>query len=281
MAYAKAKPMKAMMEKLRPNDRVSFLYVGGTKPEDADRWMFFVSGIRAWEADMETFGLCTLTFSVPALYAEEHPTAFQALFVNFAKAVNAIHGHAGFAFTLSQPREDANEGTEAFKASHMNGIDVGNPVIIGHRVKCGIRDHIKTVGWVTAVNYKLLEKVGGIGVLRSELSVNWFAKYDYGNGVVIQAGPKPEAASVEVNPRPAIYVLPNMALKDIRVAEILSIHSGSQHGEPRLYGLVAEKWLTRFDVPEDKLQAYKTKLLSEPKLTKDTMLRNPLWMSGE
>jgi hypothetical protein len=79
-------------------------------------------------------------------------------------------------------------------------------------------------------------------------------------------------AAVELDAKPAIYVLPNQALKKIRIAKIESLHYGSQDGEPRLAGAPAERWLTRFDVPEDELLAYKAKLLKEPKLTAETTL---------
>lgn len=275
-AYAKAKPLKVMMGALKPNDVVSFGYIGGQKSEDASPWMFHVLGLREWQAKMGTWGLATLTFSFPPLFVEENPTTFQKLFLEFAKTLKAVHGFGGFAFNLSLVRPEPNESTEAFMAEKMNGIDVGDPVIIGGRSKYGILDHIKTVGWLTAINHKMVEKVGGLTTLRSELPMSWFAKYDYGNGIVIQSGPKPEVVPVHIDPLPSFYVLPNMALKDIRMTEIGTFHYGSKDGEPRLVGWAADQWLKRFDIPEEKLPAYKTKLLEEPKLTKATTLRDQL-----
>jgi hypothetical protein len=271
-AYPKAKSMRVMMEKLKPNDLVSYAYSGGEKPEDASPWMFYVSGLREWQAKMGTWGLATLTFSFPPLFVEENPTVFQKLFVEFAKALKAVHGFGGFAFNLSLVRREPNEPTEAFMATKMNCIDVGNPIIMGGRKKYGILDHIKTVGWLTAINHEMVEKVGGLTTLRSELPMSWFAKYDYGNGLVIQAGPKPDIAAIEVDPLPAIYVLLNMALKDIRMTESGGFHYGSKDGEPRLDGWAADEWLKRFDIEDGDLLAYKTKLLDEPKLTKATTL---------
>ena len=276
LAYAKAKPMRAMMEKMKPNDVVSFGYVGGEKSEDASPWTFHLLGLREWEAKMGTWGLATLTFSLPPLYVEEHPTIFQELFLEFARELKAVHGFGGFAFNLSLVRRAPNEATEAFMSTKMNGIDVGNPVSVGSDVKYGILDHIKTVGWLTAINHEMVEKVGGLSTLHSELPLSWFAKYDYGNGMVIQAGPKPEIVPIEIDPRPAIYVLPNMALKDIRMTDTGGFHYGSKDGEPRLVGWAAEQWLKRFDIPEEELLTYKAKLLNEPKLTKETTLPNPL-----
>lgn len=110
---------------------------------------------------MGTWGLSTLTFSVPPALVEIQPTAFQEIFVEFADLLDAVHGHAGYAFNLSLTRRERNESTEAFMASKMNGIDAGNPIIVGGRVKYGIVDHIKTVGWLTALNKDLVAKLGG------------------------------------------------------------------------------------------------------------------------
>lgn len=275
-AYAKAPAMRKMMDKMQPNDLASFAYSSGVKPEDAGQWMFYVSGVRAWQVKAGHYGLGTLTFSFPPLFVEENPTIFQKLFVDFARTLKAVHGFGGLAFNLSLVRTEANEPTEAYLAEKLNGIDAGDPVLMGTRKKYDIKDHIKTIGWLTAINYEMAEKVGGLARLRSELPMNWFAKYDYGNGIVIQAGPKPEMAIVAEDPRPAIYVLPNIALKDIRLATIGSLHYPSTDGEPRLAGWSADQWLKRFDIEDDDLLAYKNKLLGEPKLTKEATLPDQL-----
>lgn len=132
------------------------------------------------------------------------------------------------------------------------------------------------VAWLTAINNKMREKVGGLTALRSALPAEWFAKYDYGACLVIRAGLVPEIASVDLDPMPAVYVLPAMALKEIRLVDNDDLHYCSKDGEPRLTGLAATRWLRRIEVPEDVLMRYRTKLLGEPKLTKDTTLPNHL-----
>lgn len=274
--YAKAPTMRAMVKKMGAQDQVSFAYVGGEKPHDASPWMFFASGMREWEAKLGWNGLDSLRFSVPKEIVEQNPTLFQELFVDFARLLKAEHGHAGFALNLSLPRSEPNEPTEAFMVSKMAGLDAGGSVMIGSWHDKGIDDHIFGIGWLTAISKAMLDKVGGLSRLRSELPANWFAKYDYGNGLVIQAGPEPEIAPVELDPKPSIYVLLAMALKDIRLADSDDLHYGSKDGEPRLVGLAAKQWMARFDVPEDELMRYKTKLLGEPKLTKETVLPDSL-----
>jgi hypothetical protein len=275
-AYAKAPKLRDMVSRLGEDDHIGFAYISGKKPEDASPWQFHLYGRRGWKAKMGTWGLSALDFNLPPLYVEENPLAFQKLFVSFARLLKAVHGHGGHALQLSMVRDEPNEPTEALMLEHAKGLDVGGAVRVSGRAKKGIVDHIKTIGWLTAINQDMVKKLGGMTTMYSELPMNWYAMYDYGAGVVIQAGPKPEIAPVAADPMPATYVLPNMLLKELRMAEIGDLHYGSKDGEPRLTGVAAEDWLKRFDIPEDQLMAYKAKLLDEPKLTKETTLPDRL-----
>jgi hypothetical protein len=275
-AYPKAKPLRDMIKRMDENDHVGFTYLGGKKPHDASPWMFWVSGLRGWEAKLGSRGLDSLEFSIPHALSEANPTLFQKLFCDLARWLKAEHGHGGYAFNLSAVREEPNESSEAVMVAKMAGLDAGKSGIISRRDRIGIADHIKTVGWLTAINHGMLDRVGGLSALRSALPSDWFAMYDYGKGIVIQSGPAPELAAVELDPKPSIYVLPNMVLRKIRVAEIGNLHAGSDDGEPRLSGAAAERWLTRFDIPDSELLAYKAKLLTEPRLTPETTLPGAL-----
>jgi hypothetical protein len=275
-AYKKAKPLRDMMKRLNENDHVGFAYIGGKKAHDASPWLFYVAGLRGWEAKQGNNGLDSLQFSVPRQFVTENPTAFQTMFLEFSRLLKAEHGHGGFAFNLSIVRKHANQSTEAVMVSKMAGLDAGSAVQVAGYAKTGITDHIKTVGWLTAINTSMVDAVGGMSTLRSELPRDWFAKYHYGSGIVIQAGPEPEVAPVELNAKPAIYVLPNMALRKIRIEEIESLHQGSVNGEPRLSGAAAERWLQRFDIPDSELLACQARLLTEPRLTQETTLPGAL-----
>lgn len=276
LVYSKAPPLRTMMTKMGPDDHLSFAYTGGEKAHDASPWRFFVSGLREWQAKLGWNGLDSLVFSVPKEVIEQNPTLFQRLFLDFAKLLRAEHGHAGFAFNLSIVRPLENEATEAVMVSKMAGLDAGRAGIIRSWHEEGIDDHLVNIGWLTAINESMVEKAGGLEALRSELPGSWFAKYSYGNGIVIQAGPEPEIATTELDPKPSIYVLQAMALRSVRMLTGSDLHQGSQDGEPKLTGLAATDWFMRFDVPEDELLRYKAKLLDEPKLTKATTLSETL-----
>ena len=265
--YPKAKPMRNMMAGLDEDHFVSFHYISGEQPADAGDWEFQVQGQPGWRAKMGTWGLSALRFSLPLLYVEDHPTAFQAMFVNFARRLKAAHGYGGYSLILSAIRDKENQPFEAYLAEKLNGFDVGSTVSAAAAAQKGI----KTVSWLTALSYEMIEKIGSISTIRSELPMSWFALYDYGAGLVIQAGPKPEAAPVDSDPKPARLVLPNMLFEPLRTREA-RIHIASSHGEPRIVGWAAEQWLKRFDIAEGELMSYKAKLLYEPKLTKETTL---------
>ncbi len=275
-AYTKAPAFRSMAMKMHDDDHFGFAYVGGEKPHDASPWVFSTFGHRAWQARMGSWGPDSLIFSMPREMVDSHPTLFQKLFVEFCRLLKVEHGHGGFALNLSLVRKEPNQPTEAIMVSKMAGLDAGSGHLIGGLPDRDIEHRLVNVGWLTAINHTMIEKVGGIDALRSELPASWFAKYGYGNGVVIQAGPEPEIAPVELDPKPAIYVLPAMALKKVRLIADLSLHYGSKDGEPRLTGLAARAWLTRFDIPEEDLMLYKAKLLREPKLTKETTLPETL-----
>jgi hypothetical protein len=260
MVISKAKPLKAMLARMDEDDPLSFYYASGKEAHDAGPWEFHVVGVPAWQVKMGDWGLCGLRFSVPLLFVEEKPEAFVRLFVSCARHLRAAHGYAGYGLVLSALRYLDNQAFEAFLASKLRGFDAGSLVPGAVNAHKGI----KTVGWLTAINRHYLEKIGGESTVRSELPMDWFRIFDYGEGIVIQAGAKPDAAPVDEAP-PARMVLPNMLLLPIRTPTVRLQYASSER-EPRLIGAAAEQWLKRFDVPLDQMMGYKAKLLDEPNL---------------
>ncbi|EPN25324.1 hypothetical protein A247_16864, partial [Pseudomonas syringae pv. actinidiae ICMP 19099] len=126
-AYSKAPAMRTMMKRMHEDDLVSFTYISGKQAHDAGDWEFKVFGMRGWEAKMIVRGTSALRFSVPLLYVEEHPAAFQAMFVSFARRLKAIHGYGGHGLVLSAVRMSDNQPYEAFLAEKLHGLDVGHP----------------------------------------------------------------------------------------------------------------------------------------------------------
>ncbi|WP_179404094.1 type VI immunity family protein [Burkholderia guangdongensis] len=252
----------------------------GDTAADAGFWHFQVFGQQRWREERPHAGLNTLTFSTSLLYVAENPATFQKLFVDFARRLNAASGYAGYAVNLSLATTAANVPTEYQLAKQMIALDVGEPLLHAARLRNGI----KTVGWLTALNKELLEKAGGLDTLRNELPPDWFALYDLNSGVVIQAGRRPESGSPahddENGPPvpPASYVILNAALKSVRVPSVWQLQVGQTGSAAPYFATTSESddWLRRFDVPDQQLFEYKAKLLQMPVLDAEYTLPDRL-----
>ncbi|AKK63268.1 type VI immunity family protein [Xanthomonas oryzae pv. oryzicola] len=265
--FKRAKPLRDWLLKLDPDDSAIFGYTAGDKPEDASAYRFYSENLRGWK-EQRGWGLNALHFSVPLKFIADQPKAFQRLFVDFARRLNAEHGHGGYDFVLSLLGY-SDAPTEAYLSQKLRGADVGDPD--GRALMAGI----KTVSWLTAINHSMLQQLdGGTGLdaLRNELPSDWFAYYDYGTGTVIQAGPVPQIASVDDDPMPATYVLVNHLLKRFRSTTLKDFHGATLGGEPFLGVVGTAQWLRRFDIPDEDLMTYQAKLLNMPKLKPDTVL---------
>lgn len=261
LAYRDTKPLREMMDAMDEDDHLSFCYTSGKQSRDASAWLFDVFGKRGWEANMGD-DLSALEFSVPLLYQEQHPLKFLRLFLDFARRLAPEQGYAGHAYNLSPTSRDDNEPTEAFMAARMPGLDVGTAGLLANTPEFK-QIKIKTVSWLTILDQARLVLAGGLDSLRSQLPSSHFAFYEYGNGVVIQAGAYPYLGGDAEDPKPATYVLLNHVLKRIRYETVGSLHGGSHDGELRLVGWSADQWLKRLDVDESDVRAWRTKLLSD------------------
>ncbi|MGU7784456.1 type VI immunity family protein [Burkholderia sp. PU8-34] len=198
-----------------------------------------------------------------------------ATIVDFARRLDVYSGYAGYAVNLSLTERDENEPTEYWLSKRNVALDVGDPMISAMH----LRDKIKTVSWLTAIDKQMLEKIGGLATLRNELPPNWFALDDINGGVVIQAGPEPlpgdspDAEGKGQPLAPANYVVLNAALKDVRAETVARLQRGVWGSAP-CYDTIPESdaWLRRFDVEDVELLAYKSKLLNLPHLTPESAL---------
>lgn len=262
MPYIKAPKIRDLLSSLDEDEQLNLQYTSGAKREDAAPYSFYVSAEPGWTAK-KTGQLDVLQFALPFVDIIEQPKAFQALFVEFAGRLQALHGHGGFGFVLSPSEWNSNQPTEAFASEQARGVDVGAPSFSAAKLK---RNTFKTISWLTAINHDMVTEAGGLHTLRSELPPDWFAFYDYGTGIVIQAGNEPDLAATAIDAKPPQYVLPNAALKPLR-SSVFWLHlAASAAGEPRLTGLKGKEWIERFDVPDEELLDVKARLLDTPRL---------------
>ncbi|ABO55004.1 DUF3396 domain-containing protein [Burkholderia vietnamiensis] len=278
-AFKKAKPMQALAASLSPEDRFDFAYVGGKDATDASLYQFTITGLRQRQEKAGNRGLNALSFSMPLVDVQENPDAFVRLFFDAAKRLNAVHGHAGFAVNLSPTAVNENEPTEYWISRMMPGLDVGSPSDLATRQLSG---KIKTVDWLTAIDKALLDAVGGLSALRSELPPDWFAMGDYGAGIVIRAGLLPDSGASDAEDQPPIlppaYLVLDQALRAIRASSLDALQHGTVNGGAPTYNTAAStgEWLRRFEVSDDELLRAKAAVLDTPKLPAENAIPNPV-----
>lgn len=261
--YKDTKALADILKSYSQMKEFNLLYTSGKEKFAAGAWEFNVGGISKWQSEKGT-RQSTLTFSMPIDWVDNNSKLFIDLFIKCARRLKVNHGYAGYACIISRIRDGKNEPTEAFLSRKWWAMDVGNSFLEASNLINGI----KTVNWLTAINYEWFSKIREEEALNSELPMNWFIGYDYGDGVVIQAGNLPLSGSVEEDPLPAIYVLLNRILKPLRVERIGDLHRGNYGTEenPLIKGYRAEMWLKRFDIKDEQRLEYFEKLQSEPKL---------------
>ncbi|NUF62835.1 DUF3396 domain-containing protein [Acinetobacter bereziniae] len=262
-AFESVKPIRSIFKNYKPMHPITFLYTSGKEKFATGAWEFNIGGDSQWQAQKKNYQ-SSLTFSMPIEWVGENSKVFIDLFIKCAQRLKAKQGYAGYACLISRIRSDKNEPTEAFMARKAWAMDVGNPYLEANSLIEGI----KTVSWLTAINYEWFNSIKEEEALNSELPMNWFIGYDYGTGVVIQAGTLPLMGSVESDPLPAPYVLLNRVLKPLRVEKIGDLHRGNYSTDeiPLIKGYLANHWLARFDIEDDQKLEYFAKLQDEPKL---------------
>lgn len=262
--YKKVKPIRDIFKNYSQMKAFNLLYVSGKEKFATGAWEFNIGGASKWQTVNGSYQ-SILTYSMPIAWVEAHPKEFIDLFIKCANRLKVNHGYAGYACIISRIRSDKNEPTEAFLSRKMWAMDVGNPFLSADFLLSGI----KTVSWLTAVNREWFNKIQKEEALNSELPMSWFIGYDYGTGVVIQAGALPLSGSVEEDPLPAPYVLLNRVLKPLRVEKIGSLHRGNYGSKenPLIVDYRAEAWMKRFDIKDEEKLNYFGKLQQEPKLS--------------
>ncbi|WP_051980783.1 DUF3396 domain-containing protein [Burkholderia sp. 9120] len=232
---------------------------------------FTAFALSDWKAERNR-GLDAITFTVPRAFLVHRPARFQAMFNAFAEALPTVHGHAGFAVNVPPMGRRPNEASEYFYARRFGpGIDVGDPMRSNVRK---LFTKIKTVDWLTALNAELVREVGGASSLA--LPPDWYISQPLGNGgLLIQAGAAPETGISDGPGKPvlppAAYVILNNALHPIVVDTLDTLQDGTLDSTAPLLSTAVstERWLRRFAVPDDQINAWWVELHKTPKVTDD------------
>ncbi|WP_144108117.1 type VI immunity family protein [Paraburkholderia sp. BCC1886] len=265
-----APTLSSLAKSVGDNEGFDAIYVGGDTAREASFYEFKTFCLERFQAELGTRGLDVLEFSLPFPFVRSNPEPSVKLFHDSAAALDAVHGHAGLAVNLSPTGRTENESSEYFMAQQLGpGLDVGDPIAMKVRK---LTDRIKTTDWLTLINGEMVNRVGQIATLQSELPKAWFSLEPCAQGLLIRAGVAPQAGvprgdGQPVAPPPA-YIVLNSALREILTNSVSSLQRGTVNGDAPVYNTTpsSDAWLRRFDVsPDDLLQA-KAAILDTPKL---------------
>lgn len=168
---------------------------------------------------------------------------FRDLVLDWCTHLQPESGYAGLGFIQSVDWDERLRTIRQVSvlARRFPGLEVDNPEIVGNHVK----GRIKGVNWLTVVSDRLLDSVGGRAGVRSCLDAESFPVFDYGGGLVIQAGPSPQIGDCNRLNRLDAYRSVAGLLRPLRLHfpendALLDVGDGNETE-------VTNQWLARFD----------------------------------
>lgn len=269
LRFDKAPTLWDLEKRTTENEGFDACYAGGETAREASYFEFTTFCLEKFQADLGTRGLDVVVFTMPRPFVEANPDQFVKLFREAAAMLDAVHGHAGFAINLSPSGRAENESSEYYLAQRLGpGIDVGDPIAMEVR---DLTDRIKTIDWLTLIDQAMLQRVGGMEALQSELPRDWYAIVPCAQGTLIRAGMTPEAGVLQTNAAPTpppAYVVVNAALRNLVAATVSILQRGTVNGDAPVYNSKAssDAWLRRFDVSDEALLSAKAAVLDTPRL---------------
>jgi len=163
---------------------------------------------------------------------------FVDLVKRFASRVPFAFGNAGFSFnnSLEAYTEQCNEKHLLPVAMRFSGVEVEDR--ISTSLCC--KDTIKGVNWLTLISMDFVERLGGKGALRAQLS-EAIALHELPTGMMIQAGPAPGLGDVNAGERLPLYREVHRVLTPIRNLDHYMLGA-------RIFGKdETRRWMSRFD----------------------------------
>lgn len=224
------------LSKLDSNDSCEINFHGGEDKYTASQFGITALGARKWKKE-----LSYLKFVLPITWFADHSGSFSALVLNFCKKLHPVSGYGGLGIIDSASSTLLNkyEPVVTRIAQQFPGLEVDYPYY--HILHL---DHgIKGVNWITVLSDSWLSKLGGLEVLKEEVTSE-FIFYNFKGGVVIQAGLYPQMGDRSKNRLPKLYVQLNNILKPIRIKSHYAFHHS---GNNRLDDMSSNEWLSRFD----------------------------------
>jgi Protein of unknown function (DUF3396) len=232
--------VRSWMHKVGPSDDFSYVFHGGQNKEDADPY-----SAHAYVNPNDPAKLSFASFTWPLSWVAEHSVeAFAKLVAELAALIGPTHGYAGWAIVTHVKQRGSEPATRyvAAFAQRFRGLEVDQ--LINHSLILRKKDAIKGINWLTILGSPWVDRLGGLPNLKAALG-DGIGVRSFGDGVVIQAGPRPLLGDVNRGEKMEAYHRVATALRPIRIDALFPFSID-------YYGFGAEetaRWLARFDVP--------------------------------
>jgi hypothetical protein len=186
---------------------------------------------------------------LPLTWFGNHPDTLQDFVLNFAKRLRSLSGYAGIGVLepLSIYAREPFQSTVRQIAERFPGLEIEDcPGHLNH-----VGEGIKGVNWLTLLGDRWIHEIGGVDYLHVRLGDDFkLTPYDGGlliQGLLIQAGPKPQIGDVTANRWPRHYVTLAKVLKPIQIKKHYPFHFGDPMGSARMDSEASIAWIFRFD----------------------------------
>jgi hypothetical protein len=189
----------------------------------------------------ETTGMGYYHVSLPLDFFAENPGTLPEYVRTICHRIGPLSGYAGIGVIEPLDILARKEFQPAVRsiAERFPGLEIENRTT--HTIH--LKEGIKGVNWLTILGSKWIAEMGGIDYLRGCLNDSVIFS-PYGEGLIIQAGPKPQIGDVTANRWPQHYVALAKVLKRIQIKNHYPFHFG---GPGRLDYEASLAWLFRFD----------------------------------
>jgi hypothetical protein len=225
-------------QKLDENDGWEFFYHGGNRKDEASHYTVRAVGTPKMLYDKRG-RLSYISASFPPTWFENHKINFPEFVLNWCEKIKPLHGYGGIGILESPEYSVAqNYEKEVYAlAKRFPGLEVDYPDV--HVLY--LRGGIKGINWITIMDEKWVEMLGGEKLLKSKLDTN-FKIYGYSQGIAIQAGKNPEIGDVNRNLDPKYYRKLSKVSSSIRIKNHKRFHGITGFGPEE-----TQAWIDRFD----------------------------------
>jgi len=143
-----------------------------------------------------------LRMAVPASYTDNGVQPFLDLVTGAASKLPFLSGHGGYAFILDTRGRFEGKALRKIKewVPRHPGIDIGKPLSTSWYTL----DAIKGVNWLTLLNQDFCKRLGGVESIKTKLGPEAVV-HPVQNGILIQAGPKPQMGDVNKGENLPVY----------------------------------------------------------------------------